>query len=209
MSIHGFEPISARILPVVLLLDTSGSMAEEAKIDVLNEGVQEMIRELRAADAGQGFIALTVITFGGTEAKVIERNVKVRDLKLEPLGASGPTPLGHALRIAQALLEDHDEMPSSGYTPTVALVSDGQPNDRGWEQSLADFVASKRVQKSSRFALAIGADADRKVLSRFAGADPHEAEEAAAIRQFLQFVTMTVTRSTRSIGADDAWPSSS
>ena len=208
MSIHGFEPIAARTLPVILLLDTSGSMDEDSKIEVLNAGVQEMLRGLRSADDGQGFITLSVISFGGTEAKVIERNTKVRDLELDSLRADGPTPLGHALRLALEVLEDREAMPSSGYTPTIALVSDGQPNDPGWEESLDAFLANDRTQKASRFALAIGADADRAVLQRFAGAEPHEAGEAAEIGKFLQFVTMTITMTTRSVGSD-AWPSSS
>src|SRR5688500_1853870 len=129
-------------MPVVLLLDTSGSMAEDAKIDVLNEGVQEMLRELKTADADQGLITLTIVASGGTEAQVVQRTPKLRALNLGPLDADGPTPLGHALRITQELLEDRDTMPSDGYTPTLALVSDGQPNDPGWEESLGAFLAS-------------------------------------------------------------------
>jgi uncharacterized protein YegL len=60
-------------------------------------------------------------------------------------------------------------------------------------------VDSDRGSKSSRFALAVGADADREMLSKFASSGGvHEASEAAEIRNFLQWVTNTVTQVTLS-----------
>ena len=60
-----YDPVASRILPVVLLLDTSGSMREDDKIEVLNDSVTEMIEELTEVDAGHGSITLSIITFGG------------------------------------------------------------------------------------------------------------------------------------------------
>lgn len=193
------EPVQARTLPVILLLDTSGSMRQDDKIDVLNDSVAEMIKELASVDAGHGFITLTLIAFGGDSAEVIQKNVPVASIAFTPLKAGGRTPLGHAFTLARELIENRDEISSKAYRPTTALVSDGLP-----VPALADeldaLVDSERGSKSSRFALAVGADADRHLLAQFAsGGDVREASEAAEIRNFLQWVTNTVTQVTLSI----------
>ena len=121
------EPVQARTLPVILLLDTSGSMREDDKIDVLNDSVAEMIKELASVDAGHGFITLTLIAFGGDAAEIIQRNVPVGEIEFTPLAAGGKTPMGHAFELARELIEDRDEISSKAYRPTIALVSDGIP----------------------------------------------------------------------------------
>lgn len=193
------EPVEARTLPVILLLDTSGSMRQDDKIDVLNDSVAEMIQELAAVDAGHGFITLTLIAFGGDTATVLQKNTPVGSVSFTPLKAGGKTPMGQALELARDLIEDHDEISSKAYRPTIALVSDGLPVPE-LVGELEALVDSGRGSKSSRFALAVGADADRVMLSKFAsGGDVKEASEAAEIRNFLQWVTNTVTQVTLSI----------
>ena len=196
--IDDIEPVQARTLPVILLLDTSGSMNGD-KIEVLNESVSEMIAELTSVDAGHGFITLTVIAFGGEAASIIERNVPVGSIGFTPLKASGRTPMGQAFTLARELVEDRDEISSRSYRPTIALVSDGQPVP-ALDDELQALVDSDRGSKSSRFALAVGADADREMLARFASnGNVHEASEATEIRHFLQWVTNTVSQVTLSI----------
>lgn len=198
--LDAYEPVAARTLPVVLLLDTSGSMREDDKIDVLNDSVTEMIETLTDVDAGHGYITLSIITFGGNSAELVTNNVPVADIEFSSLKASGRTPMGSALSTARELIE---HFPSRSFLPTLALVSDGIPTDPSWEPELDQLLASKRGQKASRFALAIGADADRDLLSRFSGGEVHQASEAAEIRKFLQFVTTTITQATLSVFAPD------
>lgn len=192
--LDAYTPIPARTIPVVLLLDTSGSMREDDKIDVLNASVTEMIEELTDTDAGHGFITLSLITFGGDKAELVEAHTPVADVRFRSLQARGKTPLGAAFALARELIDDREALPARAYRPTIALVSDGIPTDAGWEKELDDLVNGERGAKASRFALAIGADADRDMLSRFG--QVHAAHEAAEIRKFLQFVTMTVTQVT-------------
>jgi uncharacterized protein YegL len=200
-----YELTSTRTLPVILLLDTSGSMREDDKIEVLNDSVTEMIDELTEVDNGNGFINLTIITFGMYEAETIVRNVPIGEVAFTSLKANGPTPLGDALRQARELIEDKDEIPSQAFLPTIALVSDGVPTDE-WEPELDALLAGERGKKATRFALAIGADADRTVLAKFAGSEIHEAEEASRIKDFLKYVTTTVTQVTLSVFVPDEAP---
>jgi uncharacterized protein YegL len=197
--LDAYEPVASRSLPVVLLLDTSGSMREEDKIEVLNDSVTEMVEELTEVDAGHGFITLSIITFGGESANLVTNNVPVADIEYSSLKANGRTPMGDALRIARGLIEDREAFPSRSFLPTLALVSDGIPTDPSWEPELERLLQSERGEKATRFALAIGADADRDLLARFSGGEVHEASDAAQIRNFLRFVTTTITQVTLSV----------
>ena len=189
-------PVQTRILPVVLILDTSGSMREDDKIDVLNESVLEMINELNEVDAGHGYITLTLITFGGENAKVIQRNTPVASITFTPLKAGGQTPMGDAFLLASELIENQEEISSKAYRPTIALVSDGLPVPSLTDE-LDSLLRGKRGSKSSRFVIAIGADADQEMLAKFSSTgDVRVASEAAEIRNFLQWVTNTVTQNT-------------
>lgn len=197
--LDAYEPVAARTLPVVLLVDTSGSMREDDKIDVLNDSVTEMIEELTEVDAGHGFITLSLIAFGGDAASLVTNNEPIAQVEYASLKANGRTPMGDALRIARELIEDREAFPSRAFRPTLALVSDGIPTDPSWEPELEQLVQSERGEKATRFALAIGADADRDLLARFSGGVVHEASEAAQIRNFLRFVTTTITQATLSV----------
>lgn len=196
--LDSYAPVAARTLPVILLLDTSGSMRDNGKIEVLNDSVTEMIEELTEVDAGHGYITLSIITFGGSSAKVAIAHTPIGEVEFSTLRAGGRTPLGEAFRTVRQLVEDHDALPSRAYRPTIALVSDGIPTDREWEKELDALLTSERGAKCTRFALAIGADADREMLAKFSGGRPHEASEAAEIRNFLRFVTTTVSQVTLS-----------
>lgn len=198
--LDSFEPVAARTLPVILLLDTSGSMREDDKIEVLNDSVTEMIDELASVDGGHRFITMTIVTFGDDEARVVLGPTPVSDIEFADLQARGNTPLGQAFRIARELVEDYEAIPSRAYRPTVALVSDGLPTDPGvWEPELDALLASERGDKATRFAVAVGQDADRSMLARFTGGEVHEASDASQIRKFLQFVTLTITQATLSV----------
>jgi uncharacterized protein YegL len=110
------------------------------------------------------------------------------------------TPLGTALQMAKAMIEDKDIVPSRAYRPTVVLVSDGGPND-AWEKPLNEFISDGRSEKCDRMAMAIGAGADETVLGKFIEGTPNRlfyAENAKQLRDFFKFVTMSVTIRTKS-----------
>jgi uncharacterized protein YegL len=82
----------------------------------------------------------------------------------------------------------------------VLLVSDGIPTD-DWQAGLRRLTQEGRAQKADRLALAIGGDADEKMLAAFLP-DPAKrifrAEDARKILGFFRFVTMSVTARSRS-----------
>jgi uncharacterized protein YegL len=200
-----FTVSKAKPLPVVLLLDVSGSMVG-GKIRNLNKAVEEMLDTFAQEEKMETEIQVSIITFGD-EVKLHLPYTKASQVKWERLEANGFTPMGTALKMAKAMIEDKGITPSRAYRPTVVLVSDGQPND-DWEEPLDAFISNGRSSKCFCMAMAIGYDADEEVLKRFISKSPYlaknepnkvfHAENASQIHEFFQKVTMSTVARTRS-----------
>ena len=179
-----YKPKGIKKLPVLLLLDVSGSMSGN-KIIELHDAVTEMINSYVELKKRERVIEVSIITFGHS-VSLYTKYTPVDDLQktgIPQFTANGGTPLGMALTMAKDLLEDPEETPRGNYAPAVVLVSDGEPNDE-WRTPLNAFVSSGRTQKAQRFAVAIGVEADRKMLREFAQDDssifyPNNAKELA------------------------------
>lgn len=196
-----------RAIPVVLMLDKSGSMAENGKIDVLNSAVRTMLESFRKNDNSIVAIKVAIIAFGGNEATILTHDKNHESVQIQyadevfdnytELEAYGMTPMGHALTIAKSLIEDKDKIPSRCYRPYVVLVSDGMPNDN-WEQPLEAFITEGRSAKCYRMSMGIGVDKgteEYSVLKKFASSPEavFAASDASGISKFFRFVTMSTT----------------
>jgi len=193
-----FTAPTAKPLPVVLLLDVSGSMCGD-KIDNLNKAVEDMLDTFAQEEKMETEILVSVITFGN-QVELHVPYTKASQVQWKSLLADGMTPMGTALKMAKAMIEDKETTPSRAYRPTIVLVSDGQPNDI-WEKPLDDFISEGRSSKCDRMAMAIRRDADETVLKRFIEGTPHDlfyAENAGQLHEFFRRVTMSVTMRTQS-----------
>jgi uncharacterized protein YegL len=193
-----FTAAKAKPLPVILLLDVSGSMGGE-KIRNLNDAVRDMLEVFRDTENSETEIWVAIITFGD-QVKLHQKLVSAGQIQWQDLSAGGSTPLGVALQMAKAMIEDKVIVPSRAYRPTVVLVSDGQPTD-DWENPLKGFISDGRSGKCDRMAMAIGAQADETVLGKFIEGTPNGlfySENAKQMRDFFKFVTMSVTIRTKS-----------
>lgn len=200
-----FASSKAKPLPIILLLDESGSMGGD-KIDRLNEAVRKMLASFKREETQASEFLVSIIGFGGidngdgTGARVINMPTNATDIEFGGVSASGMTPLGGALKLAKGIIEDKELTPSRAYRPLVVLVTDGYPNDE-WEAPFIDFVEMGRSAKCDRMALAVGGDTDMGVLQRFVAGTGHEVfttDQADGIVKFFKFVTMSVVTRTRS-----------
>jgi uncharacterized protein YegL len=190
-----------RALPVILLLDTSGSMGG-VKIETLNNSVNKMLATFGAQENGDAVIKVAIITFGGSGATLFRpyEEPKKDDSEVH-LQADGMTPLGAALTLAKnEIIEDKKVIPSRDYRPTIILVSDGMPNDN-WQPVFDDFVKNGRSSKCFRWALAIcdnGQNICRDMLEHFVSDKEYlfSAENSSDLHKFFQKVTLsTIARS--------------
>lgn len=221
----------AKPLPIILLLDTSGSMnivtnPDEVtrtgrtdvidgniveyvdggitRISVLNNSVRKMLKTLSKYERESTEFLVSIITFG-LDTRLVLPPSQVARIHFDDLKADGNTPLGKALDIAKDLIDDRARIPSRSYRPLVILVSDGEPDD-GWKVKFDNFITQGRSAKCDRMALAIGDEANRKMLMDFIDGTGHslfEADTAEEITNFFKFVTMSTVQRTLSRNPDE------
>ncbi len=202
--LHEFTISAARPLPVILLADISGSMSVEGKIDALNHAVRDMLSTFATSDDLRAEIHVAIITFGG-EARIHTPLQPASAVQWSDMVSDGGTPMGQAMVLAADLVDDKDKIPGRAYRPTVILISDGHPTD-SWQTGLDRMTKRGRAQKADRMALAIGGDADTEMLRRFVDDEKRQvfvAADARRIKDFFQFVTMSVTARSRSANPNE------
>lgn len=199
-----FKPVQPKSLPVILLLDGSGSMSSNGKIEALNKATQEMIRTFAEESQKDMEIWVSIILFSGDTARVHTEYTPAQILQAKgfvPLSTNGRTPLGAALTIAKEMIEDKAKTPSRAYRPAVILVTDGAPNDK-WREPMQAFMEG-RSAKCQRFAMPIGAEANKsEAIQLFLGEEYIEnlyyADEATDIADAFSRITMSISQRVRS-----------
>ena len=197
-----------RYMPVVLLLDVSGSMRRCGKIDSLYEATVKMIETF--ADEGKNEIPykIAIITFGENVEYHTLYTDATKDFaeNLPKLKARGGTPLGTALRMAKDLIEDKTVTKTRWYRPAVVLVSDGKPAG-GWETPLRDFISSGRTSRCQRLSMGIGSGDEVRydILRDFASDDPEKitgtdklcfkAEDATEVVKVFDLISRSISQS--------------
>ena len=198
---------SARPLPVILLLDTSGSMSCNGNIDTMKSAVREMLQNFKKSSNTIVNIQVGIITFGDGGAKIIQKLTDAASINIDCMSeatANGGTPMGEAITLAKGIVDDKAQVPSRAYTPTIVVVTDGWPNDN-WEAPLNDFINNGRSAKCDRMAMGIGSEAQNgpahNVLTKFISRPENlfGANDASQISEFFRFVTMSTITRTRSV----------
>ncbi|MGL5639157.1 MAG: vWA domain-containing protein [Cetobacterium sp.] len=185
-----FKAQAKKMLPLILLVDTSGSM--ENCIGELNNSIEEMLKDLNDAQSLRAEIHISFITFGNGGARLHTPLTPIKNIAFERFVEGGITPLGGALKIAKDMIENREIIPSSSYKPTIIMLSDGGPNDE-WEKPFMDFIQTGRTQKCERISLGIGAGYIYEILEKFSSNKRvFEADEVDKIPDFFKFVTMTM-----------------
>jgi len=169
--------------PVVLLLDTSGSMKGDP-IEQLNEALQQFDKELKEDMLASLRVEVAVVTFGGAvRALGVQEGESGEDVKFDAskafttvdlfkppkLKAGGGTLMGEGVRKGLEMLSRRKEIYKQNdmdyFRPWVFLITDGKPTD-AWE-SAAEQARLEESRKGILF-FGIGVEgADMKKLSRF------------------------------------------
>ena len=107
MSFRPGAQLAARPLHVVFLLDCSGSMATDGKIDALNRAVRETLPALQDLVAQNPFVdvRVRVLTFSDGARWHLPDPTPVASVSWPPVVAGGFTDLGAALRLLAPALE--------------------------------------------------------------------------------------------------------
>ncbi|MCC7052237.1 MAG: VWA domain-containing protein [Gemmatimonadaceae bacterium] len=151
--------------PVVLLLDTSGSMSGRP-MAALNAGLQTFKDELVADSLAAKRVEVATISFGPVQVQ--HDFVGAATYQPPTLAASGTTPMGEAIVLGLDLIRRRkEEYRANGiafYRPWVFLITDGAPTD-SVHQAIAAIQEGSASKAFSFFAVGTP-EANMEVLAQ-------------------------------------------
>lgn len=147
--------------PVILVLDTSGSM-QGAPIAALNEGIKAFKQDVLRDTQAMLSVEVSLIAFG-KGVQQIQDFVTIEYFDPPQLKADGLTPMGEALSLALDVLEKRKLVYKNHgipyYRPWIFLITDGAPTD-SWHAA-AQRLQKAEVENRLLFSVAVqGADMD-------------------------------------------------
>ena len=206
-------PMARRQLHFVWILDVSGSMRADGKIQALNVAISEALPSLRAAAQSNmsADVMVRAVTFSTGAQWHCPDPIPVGEFRWQPVEPGGFTDMGAALSLVAEGLRV-PPMPERGLSPVLVLVSDGQPTDN-FADGLRQLLDTTWGSRAVRLAIAIGRDADQQVLQTFIGREsgqrPVLANNPDAIIAAIRWASTAVaptfreTRSSLVVPGDD------
>lgn len=164
--------VARKVLPIIYVLDTSGSMSGE-RIASVNEAMHDTIDVLKEVSENNpdAELKIGVLKFSSGAEWVTNGLIFMEDYFWNDLRAGGLTDFGSALNELNVKLSRKEMLKSEvGFcVPVIIFMSDGQPTDN-YEKALANINETNKWFKcATKIGIAIGDEADRSVLTKVAG----------------------------------------
>lgn len=211
MPINEVEAQARKILPIIYVIDTSGSMAYD-RIGSVNSAMYGAVDTLKdiAQKEPNAEIKIGILTFAsGAEWQTKDAStgkpglIYMEDFFWNDLEAGGLTDVGEALK------ELHDKMSRSSFfseeigykMPVIIFFSDGEPTD-DWEGALKKINANNKwFRYSTKICVAVGNEANKDVLARIAGRDGRpnieavvEVNDNETLKKLIKVVSATASK---------------
>lgn len=137
-------------------------------IDMVNQGVQSLVREMKNDPRAMETVALSVITF----SRYAKQEVPLTDLAIfhpPKLTVRPGTALGAALKLVRKCIDMEvvrtTATTKGDYRPLVFLLTDGVPTDE-WEEAADMAYGRKGTRVAHIYAIGCGPDVDTDSLKR-------------------------------------------
>ena len=182
------------------IIDVSGSMAGE-KIGQVNEAMSAVPQQLADIneDAMDAKLKIAPMEFSsGARWFALKGNApaEVETFRWIDMKASGLTDLGSAFKLLAEKLTVEKQggwmKGRGGAAPVIILISDGAPTD-DYRKQLDILKKRGWFRAALKFAVAVGADADKSVLAEFTG-NSEAVIDTEVIRKDLASIIKTVIR---------------
>ncbi|MEH2297974.1 MAG: VWA domain-containing protein [Nostoc sp.] len=152
--------------PVILLLDTSGSMSGQP-IQELNRGLAAFKQDILKDSQASLSLEVAIIAFGPI-VKLMQDFVTIDQFTPPILEVNGLTPMGAAIEYALDFLENRKQTYKDNgilyYRPWVFLITDGAPSD-SWESAAQRLREAEAQRRLLFFAVGVK-DADMNTLKQ-------------------------------------------
>jgi len=152
--------------PVILLLDTSGSMSGQP-IQELNRGLAAFKEDVQKDSQASLSVEVAMITFGPI-VKLTQDFVTIDQFTPPTLEVGGVTPMGAAIEYALDFLENRKQTYQNNgilyYRPWVFLITDDAPTD-SWNSAAQRLRQAEAQSRLSFFAVGVK-DADMNILKQ-------------------------------------------
>lgn len=186
--------MARRELHFIWLLDVSGSMNADGKIQALNVAIRETIPQLQSAarDNPNVNVLVRALTFSSGAKWHLETPVPIENLRWTDVTAGGHTDLGRALSLLAEVLAV-PPMPERAVSPVLVLVTDGHHTD-DFDAGLDALMAQRWGRDAVRIAITIGRDVSVRALQRFIGneeIEPLQAQNAETLVQHIRWASRT------------------
>ncbi|MCR4561579.1 MAG: VWA domain-containing protein [Bacilli bacterium] len=194
-----FEPIARKVLPIIYVIDTSGSMRGD-KIASVNEAMVETVDVLRevSRENADADVKIGAITFSsGAEWVTANGLESLEDFVWNPVTEGGVTDLGAALKELSVKLSRSAFLKSdTGFAvPVIMFLSDGGPTDN-WKKEYAAAMGNNWFKHARKIAIAIGADAKEDVLAQVTGniESVIRVDDVATLKKLVVVLTATASK---------------
>ncbi len=198
-----------QILNLIFVIDVSGSMRGQ-RIAMVNNAMENIIKELRKRDELQAVIKLSILEFSETASWMTAQPMPVQHYVFNQIEAKPwLTNYGPAFQALNEKLSRKAFMnPAMGeyFAPLILFVTDGEPTDVDtFPQALAALNNNGWFRKSSKYAIAVGEEARSedviRVLTMFAGAQENVryADEGEALCSLIEFIAISGSSVTTSM----------
>lgn len=186
--------VPRRTMVLFFLVDTSGSMSG-SKIGAVNSAIEEVVPELKdiSEDNADAQIKIAALQFSTGADWVYDAPIEAEMFRWNYLDASGVTDLGVACEKLNEKLSRNAFMgdATGSFAPAIFLMSDGEPTDN-YQRGLNKLKNNNWFKKAIKVAVAIGSDANTKVLQEFTG-NPEAVltvHTPEALKKMIKFVSV-------------------
>lgn len=140
-----------RVLPIYLAVDTSGSMANSARLQAVQEAIIQLVDELSSSPALGDQVRVGIVAFADRAELVLPLTDLTELRSLPRLSAHGATAFGPLFQLLARVIERDLRVLRSRDTvtlrPFVFLITDGwAAADANWERAFEDFDGRTRAQ---------------------------------------------------------------
>ena len=196
--------LARRPLHFIWILDCSGSMIYDGKIQQLNLAIREALPGMKgvADENPNADILVRVLKFSNGAEWHISQPTPVDSFTWTDVSADGVTDMGRAFSMVADQLKI-PPMTDRALPPVLVLITDGQPTD-DYATGLKAIMDQPWGKKAVRIAIAIGRDVDNDVLQKFIGHSelkPLQADNLDALVKYIRWVSTAV------VGAASSPPS--